>query len=86
MRVLAKTLKNKDGKVDVPNMLVNFCGKEFETVDYRNKIFRRIYSQVYPNNERKLLKLLEESDPLNDGKVEPSTLKIALMKVTNDID
>lgn len=33
-----------------------------------------------------MLKLLEESDPLNDGKVEPAALKLALLKVTSDID
>lgn len=33
-----------------------------------------------------MLKLLEESDPLNDGRVEPLALKIALLKVTSDID
>jgi Ca2+-binding EF-hand superfamily protein len=86
LRVLAKTLRNKDGKIEVPNLLVNLCGKEFETVDYRNKIFRTIYSQVYPRHEKKLLKLLEEADPLNDGRVEPAALKVALLKVTKDID
>lgn len=71
LRVLAKALKNKEGKIDVPNLVMNLCGKEFETVDYRNKIYRTIYSQVYPRREKKLLKLLEEGDPLNDGRVEP---------------
>jgi len=86
LRVLAKTLKTKDNKIDVPTLLTNLCGKDFETVDYRNKVFNMIYTQVHPLKESRLKRLLEESDPLNDGKVEASALKIALIKVTNDID
>jgi hypothetical protein len=72
-------LKNKDGKVDVPALITNLCGQDFETLDYRNKIFKRIYQQVYQNGkDKRLLKLLEESDAVNDGKVEPAALKIAL--------
>lgn len=44
LRVLHKIMKNKDGKIDIPNLLTNLCGKEFETVDYRNKVFRKIYN------------------------------------------
>jgi hypothetical protein len=44
LRALAKTLKNKENKVDVGTLITNLCGKEFETVDYRNKVFKKIYS------------------------------------------
>jgi hypothetical protein len=86
LRQLAKVLKNKDNKVEVGVLITNLCGKEFETVDYRNKVFKRIYQQVYPHNEKKLLWLFEEADPVNDGRVEPAALKIILGKVTNNID
>lgn len=43
LRSLAKLLKNKDNKVDVGVLVTNLCGKEFETVDYRNKIYKKIY-------------------------------------------
>ena len=86
LRVLAKLLKNKDNKVEVGVLVTNLCGKEFETVDYRNKVFKQIYGQVYPHNERKFLKLLEEADPSNDGRVDPAALKIALAKVTTNLD
>lgn len=86
LRVLMKTLKNKEAKVDIQSLLQNLCGKEFETLDYRNKISRKIYTQVFPHKEKKLLKLLEEADAQNDGKVEPQALKLALLKVTSDID
>lgn len=32
------------------------------------------------------MKLLEEADPLNDGKIDPSAFKVALLKVTDDVD
>lgn len=81
-----KTFKNKEAKVDVQTLLQNLCGKECETLDYRNKISRKIYTQVFPHKEKRLLKLLEEADAQNDGKVEPQALKLALLKVTSDID
>ena len=49
-------------------------------------MFKKIYNEVFPHKETKLLKLLEESDPLNDGRVDASALIIALLKVTSDID
>jgi len=66
-----KILKGKDGRVDIIAMLRNFCGKEHETIDYQNRVFREIYSVIHPHNEEKLLGLLENADPLNDGRVEP---------------
>ena len=48
-------------------------------------MFKKIYEQIYPVNgndkESEFLILLEESDPLNDGRVEPQGLKFALKKV-----
>ena len=52
LRVLAKMLKNKENKVDVPTLITNLSGKDFETVDYRNKIFKRVYQSIYPHNEK----------------------------------
>ena len=52
IRVVAKQLKNKDNKVEVSTLIINLSGKEFETVDYRNKIYKKIYSQIYPSNEQ----------------------------------
>ncbi len=43
LRVFAKILKNKDNKIEVPTLITNLCGKEFETIDYRNKIYKQIY-------------------------------------------
>lgn len=86
IRVVAKLLKNKEGKVDVPTLITNLSGKEFETVDYRNRVFKRIYEQIYPNQDKKFLKLLDEADAANDGKIEPAALKIVLATITTGID
>ncbi len=86
LRHLAKTLKNKENKVEVTALLRNLCGQEHETVDFRNKIFRQIYSEIHPDKEDRLLQLLEDADPMNDGKVEPQGLKQALVKVLKNID
>jgi Ca2+-binding EF-hand superfamily protein len=51
LRHLAKTLKNKENKVEIPALLRNLCGQEHETVDFRNKIFREIYSEIHPHKE-----------------------------------
>lgn len=55
LRYLAKALKNKENKVEITTLLRNLCGTEHETIDYRNKIFRQIYSEVYPNKYDELL-------------------------------
>lgn len=55
LRSLAKMLKNKENKVEVATLLRNLCGQEFETVDFRNKIFRQIYSEIHNHKEQELL-------------------------------
>ena len=55
LRHLAKSLKNKDNKVEITALLRNLCGQDHETVDYRNKIFRQIYSEVNPHKQERLV-------------------------------
>ena len=83
---MAKLLKNKDNKIEISTLISNLSGKEFETIDYRNKIFKKLYQQIYPSNESQFLKVMEDADPLNDGRVEPAALRIALAKLTQGID
>ena len=54
-RSLFSTLKNKDGKVDIHILVRNLTGKAFETVDFRNKIFKTIYAEVFPHKEDKMM-------------------------------
>lgn len=67
-------------------MLRNLCGQEHETIDFRNKIFRKIYTEIHPNKEDALIQEFENSDPLNDGRLEPTALKICLKKVLKNLD
>ena len=55
LRYLAKVLKNKENKIDITALLRNLAGEECETVDFRNNIFRRLYQEIHPNKEQKLL-------------------------------
>jgi hypothetical protein len=55
LRHLAKVLKNKDNKVEITALLRNLSGQEHETVDFRNKVFRQIYAEIYPQREDELL-------------------------------
>ena len=41
-------LKNKENKVEITALLRNLSGQEHETVDFRNKVFRQIYAEIYP--------------------------------------
>ena len=86
LRHLAKTLKNKDNKVEIPTLLRNLSGQEHETVDFRNKIFRQIYAEVHPHKEERLMQLLEDADPQNDGRLEPQGLKMVLKKLLQTVD
>lgn len=63
-------------------MVRNLCGEEFETIDYRNKIFKKLYYEIYDQNKGKELKeLFTSMDNRFDGTLEPHELKLALMKV-----
>jgi len=72
--------------VEITALLRNLCGQEHETVDYSNKIMRQIYAEIHPDKEDALIQLLEDADPLNDGRVEPQGLKSALKKVCKQLD
>lgn len=85
IRYLAKVLKGNNGRISVTGLLRNLVGHETETVDFRNKMYRQLYDQVFPSQEDKLIAALEDVDPLNDGRVEPIGLKQALKKVIRGI-
>lgn len=72
--------------MEIPTLLRNLSGQEHETVDFRNKIFRQIYAEVHPHKEERLLQLLEDADPQNDGRVEPQGLKVVLKKLLQTVD
>jgi Ca2+-binding EF-hand superfamily protein len=56
-------------------------GREFETVDFRNKIFSKIYAEIFPSQEEKMIQLLQEEDGDNLGLLRGA----ALLKVLNQL-
>jgi hypothetical protein len=82
IKALAKSLKSHDDKIDITNMIRNLCGEEFETVDYRNRIFKKIYENIYSKGKGAALKeIFTKLDTRFDGTLEPFELKQALIKV-----
>lgn len=72
LKVLFGKLKNADDKVDIQVFLSNVTGAQEDTVDYRNKMFKRLYNDVYLNGKSQaLLRLLEQNDKKSDGKISP---------------
>jgi len=46
-------------------------------VDFRNKIFKTIYAEVFPHKEDKMMQLLQEADTDNLGQLKgPQLLKV----------
>ena len=62
----------------VPILISNLSGQPFETVEFRNKIFKKIYPDIYPNNEQKLINELTALDKNNQGCVNSTKLFEAL--------
>ena len=76
-------LKGPDGKVNVTDMIFNFTGSEHDTVDYKDKIYKELYQEVYQRGREKvLLKMLEEKDVLNNGKIAPTEMEGVLLNIT----
>jgi Ca2+-binding EF-hand superfamily protein len=82
-KALFKKIKGPDDKVDIQVMLNNFAGTIYDTVDYRNKLFKSLYVSIYQKgNQDKLLKDLEAHDPKCDGKISPKDLEKVLKGIT----
>lgn len=78
-RVLFDKLKGADNKVDIQAFLSNVTGTHEDTVDYRNKMFKQLYKDIYEQSKQKeLLRLLEQHDRHADGKVAPRDLEKVL--------
>lgn len=69
-------MKNNKNKIDVTMMLQNLVGNEYETVDFRNRMFKRIYAELNDKkNQEALSKAFNKYDSKFDG-----TLGILEMK------
>lgn len=62
-------------------MVQNLTGKKFETVDYRNETFRKLFKEIYPNREQELITAFQEIDTMNQGLVKADQL-YSVLKAT----
>jgi hypothetical protein len=77
-----KNMRGRDNKIEIPILMRNLTGQDFETCDYRNKIFKEIFQELKNDKkkEEKLRKLLEDLDGEHSGFLGPHDLKYALSK------
>lgn len=85
INAIFKTLKDSKGVVPVPTLISNFTGQPYETVDYRNNVYKKIYAEVYPEKEDQLVQLLADQDQTNMGRISSKALMEALSKVCANI-
>ena len=58
-------------------------GQKNETVDYKNKMMRLLYKEIYQKDRaREFLYLLEQKDVNNLGKIAPTDLEEVLSDIT----
>ena len=55
--------------IPVCDLVRNFTGQPFETVDYRNDVFKKVYAEIYPGQEEKTIQMLQDADESNIGMV-----------------
>ena len=51
IRALFVSLKNDSSRVPVEALVRNLTGKPYETVDFRNAIYKKLYAEIYPDKE-----------------------------------
>lgn len=89
LRAMAKSMKNSKNLVEVPMLIRNLCGKDFETVDFRDKLYKRIYSEILDSSNtvrrEKFKNLLIKYDDLNDGTIVAQDLQKVLNQVCKTV-
>ena len=85
IRALYAQLKNDSGKIPVDNLIRNFTGKPYETVDFRNAIYKKLYTEIYPNKEEEMIAALQEKDTDNAGLVDANGLLAVLVKLITTV-
>lgn len=58
IKAIFATLKNDSGVVPICDLIRNFTGQAYETVDYRNTVFKKVYEEIYPHKEEQTIQLL----------------------------
>lgn len=89
LRAMAKSLKNSKNYIEVPTLIKNLVGQDYETVDFRDKLFKKLYNEILDisNSGRKdkLKGLLVKYDNLNDGTIVAQDLIKVLSQVCKNI-
>ena len=89
LRALAKPLKNSNNLVEVPTLVNNLIGKHYQTVDFRDKLYKKLYTEILDiqNGARKekLTSLLVKYDSHNDGTIVAQDLQKVLAEVCPNI-
>lgn len=81
IRAIFATLKNDSMEVPVCDLVRNFTGQPYETVDYRNTVFKKVYAELYPRQEERVIQLMQEADESNVGLITAKALLNVLSRV-----
>ena len=80
-------MKNRNNKVEILMLLQNLVGHELETYDFRNRMFKRVYTEINQGKgEQALLQAFYKHDSKNDGTLSVHEMKAALEEVVRSID
>ena len=74
------SLKNDNSKVPVEALVRNLTGKPYETVDFRNAVYKKLYAVIYPDKEEAFITQLQDLDTQNAGMVDGAALLRVLVK------
>ena len=85
IKAIFATLKNDQQVVPVCDLVRNFTGLPYETVDYRNEVFKKVYNEIYPHKEEQVIQLLQEADETNVGLIKAQALLNVLIKVIKNL-
>ena len=84
---MATQMKDKSNKVPVQMILQNLVGNDYETSDFRNRMYKRIYAEIMDKkNDAALKKAFYKFDKQNEGSLNVHEMKDALMLVLTTLD
>lgn len=86
LRALAKSLKNSKNLIDVPALVNNIVGKHHQTVDFRDKLYKKLFTEILESSssrKQRMKDLLVKYDKLNDGTIVAQDLQKVLAEVSS---
>ena len=85
IKAIFASLKNDKLVVPVCDLVRNFTGLPYATVDYRNEVFKKVYAEIYPIKEEQVIQLMQEADESNVGMIKAQALLTVLSKVVKKL-